>query len=79
MPHYGSVLDTGTIKTFIKVVYIDESKKQGPTKEVSAPPREPQSIATTPEAKDKIYQNNGSAQVINSQNLIAIQDAYSDQ
>ena len=26
IPQYGSVFDTGTIKTFIKVVFIDESK-----------------------------------------------------
>ena len=30
IPLYGSVFDTGTIKTFIKVLYIDESKKPEP-------------------------------------------------
>ena len=25
VPHYGSVLDTGTIRTYIKVIYKDES------------------------------------------------------
>lgn len=30
VPHYGSILDTGTVKAFIKVVYIDESRKAKP-------------------------------------------------
>lgn len=27
VPQYGSVLDTGMVSTFIKVIFIDESKK----------------------------------------------------
>jgi ribosomal protein L32 len=27
VPKYGSVFDTGTVKAFIKVVFVDESKK----------------------------------------------------
>lgn len=37
VPHYGSVFDTGTIKTFIKVVYVDESKKQSATMDTTKP------------------------------------------
>ena len=28
VPQYGSIFDTGTVKNFIKVLYIDESKKE---------------------------------------------------
>jgi len=28
VPKYGSIFDTGTVKAFIRVVFVDESKKQ---------------------------------------------------
>ena len=28
LPHYGSVMDTGTVNTFIKVLYINETAKK---------------------------------------------------
>ena len=36
VPQYGSVFDTGTIKTYIKVVYVDDTKET-PTPDTKKP------------------------------------------
>ena len=37
VPQYGSVFDTGTVQTFIKVVYVDESVQPHNKNKTTAP------------------------------------------